>query len=105
MVVWWLSSNWTNCTSLSLLASPASDVANPNVDHGIIRVTNQAPPMHQVTQEQWDAAAVGPDVGAQKRSSNLDCKPQLTRHRWQLLAALHQQHQHPCLPLRHPRLP
>ena len=52
-----------------------------------------------------EAAAVGPDVGAQKRSSDLDCKPQLTRHRWQLLAALHQQHQYPWLPLRLPRLP
>ena len=77
-------------------------MANPYVYHGIIRVTNQAPPMHQVTQEQWEAAAVGPDVGAQKRSSDLDCEPQLTRHRWQLLAVLHQQHQHPCPPLRLP---
>ncbi len=102
--MWWLSlsSNWTNRTSLSLQASPASGVANPYVYHGIIRVTNQAPPMHQVTQEQREAAAVGPDVGAQKRSSDLDCEPQLTRHRWQLLAALHQQHQHPCPPCASP---
>ena len=86
-----MSSNWTNRTSLlSLQASLASGVANPYVYHGIIRVTNQAPPMHQVTQEQREAAAVGPDVGAQKRSSDLDCEPQLTRHRWQLLAVLHQ---------------
>ena len=79
-------------------AFPASGEANPNVNHGVIRVTNQAPPMHQVTQEQWEAAAVGPDVGAQKRSSDLDCAPQLTRHPWQLHAVLHQQQQYPCLP-------
>ena len=84
---------------------PGFGEANPNVHHGVIRVTKQAPPMHQVTQEQREAAAVSHVVVAQKRSSNLDCEPQLTRHRWQLLAALHLQHQHPCLPLRHPRLP
>ena len=97
-----MSSNWTNHTSLSHLASPVSGEANPNVHHGVIQVTNQAPPMHLVTQEQREAADVGPVVGAQKRSSDLDCEPQLTRHRWQLLAALHQQHQYPCLPLRLP---
>ena len=107
MVVYWLSlrSNWTNPTSLSLQAFPVSGEANPNVHHGVIRVTNQAPPMHQATQEQREAAAVGHVVVAQKRSSVLDCVLQLTRLRWQLLAALHLQHQHPCLLLRHPRLP
>ena len=82
MEVWWLnlSSNRTNRWPPWL----------PNVNHGAIRVTNHAPPiMHQVTQEQREAAAVGPVVRAQKRSSDLDCEPQLTRHRWQLLAALH----------------
>ena len=105
--VWWLnlSSNWTNRTSLSLQASLASGEANPNVHHGVNRVTKQAPPMHQVTQEQREAAAVGHVVVAQKRLRVLDCVLQLTRLRWQLLAALHLQHQHPCLPLRHPRLP
>ena len=105
--MWWLnlSSNWTNHTSLSLQASLVSGEANPNVHHGVIRVTKQAPLMHQVTQEQREAAAVGHVVVAQKRSSDLDCELQLTRHRWQLLAALHQQQQYPGLPLRHPRLP
>ena len=77
----------------------------PNVNHGVIRVTNLAPPMYRATPEQREAAAFAPVVRAQKRSSDLDCEPQLTRHRWQLLAALHLQHQHPCLPLRPPRLP
>ena len=102
--MWWLSlsSNWTNRTSLSLQASPVSGEANPNVHHGVIRVTKQAPLMHQVTQEQREAAAVGHVVVAQKRSSDLDCELQLTRHRWQLLAALHQQHQYPCQPCASP---
>ena len=79
--MWWLSLslNWTNRTGLSLLASPASGVANPYVYHGIIRVTNQAPPMHRATPEQQEAVAVGPLVGAQKRSSVLDCVLQLIR--------------------------
>ena len=107
VAVYWLSlrSNWTNPTSLSLEASPVSDEANPIVHHGVIRVTNQAPPMHQATQEQRELAAVGHVDVAQKRSSVLDCVRQLTRLLWHLLAALHQQHQHPCLLLCHPRLP
>ena len=62
MVVYWLSlrSNWTNPTSLSLQASPVSDEANPIVHHGVIRVTNQAPPMHRATPEQREAVVVGP---------------------------------------------
>ena len=107
MVVYWLSlrSNWTNPTSLSLQASPVSDEANPIVHHGVIRVTNQTPPMHQATQEQRESADVGHVDAAQKRSSVLDCVLQLTRLLWQLRAALHLQHQLPCLPLRHPCLP
>ena len=82
-----MSSNWTNRTSLSLQASPVSGEANPNVHHGVNRVTKQAPPMHciamhEVTQEQREAAAVGHVVVAQKRSSDLDCELQLTRHHW-----------------------
>ena len=104
MVLFWLSlrSNWTNPTSLSLQASPVSDEANPIVHHGDIRVTNQALPMHQANQEQRESADVGHVDAAQKRSSALDCVWQLTRLLWQLLAALHQQHHYPCLPLRHP---
>ena len=68
-----LSSNWTNRTSLSLQASLASGEANPNVHHGVNRVTKQAPPMHQVTQEQREAAAVSHVVVAQKRLSDLVC--------------------------------
>ena len=73
--MWWLSlsSNWTNRTSLSLQASLASGEANPNVHHGVNRVTKQAPPMHQVTQEQREAAAVSHVVVAQKRLSDLVC--------------------------------
>ena len=49
-------------------ASLASGEANPNVHHSVNRVTKQAPPMHQVTQEQREAAVVGHVVVAQKRS-------------------------------------
>ena len=106
-MVYWLSlrSNWTNPTSLSLQASPVSDEANPIVHHGVIRVTNQALPMHQANQEQRESADVGHVDAAQKQSSVLDCVRQLTRLLWQPLAALHQLHQHPCLPLCHPCLP
>ena len=76
-----LSSNWTNRTSLSLQASLVSSEANPNVHHGVIGVTKQAPKMHHVIQEQREAAAVGHVIVAQKRSSDLDCELQLTRHR------------------------
>ena len=55
-----MSSNWTNRTRLSPLVSPASSEANPNVNHGVIRVTNQAPPMHRATPEQREAVVVGP---------------------------------------------
>ena len=93
--MWWLNlnPNWTNRTRLSPLVSPASGEANPNVNHDVIRVTNQAPSMQRATPEQREAAAVGPVVGAQKQLSDLDCALQLTRHPWQLHAALHQQQQ------------
>ena len=52
---------------------PGFGEANPNVHHGVIRVTNQTPPMHQATQEQRESADVGHVDAAQKRSSVLDC--------------------------------
>ena len=74
MVVYWLSlrSNWTNPTSLS-------GEANPNVNHGNIRVTNQALPMHQANQVHLEPADIGHVDAAQKRSSVLDCVLQLIR--------------------------
>ena len=87
--------NWTNRTRPSLLVSPASGKASPNMNHGVIRVTSQAPQMHWATPEQREAVV----VGVQKQLSDLDCAPQLTRHPWQLHAALHQQQQYLCLPL------
>ena len=84
-----MNSNWTNRTRPSLLVSPASGKASPNMNHGVIRVTSQAPPMQWATPEQREAVV----VGVQKQLSDLDCAPQLTRHPWQLHAALHQQQQ------------
>ena len=73
--MYWLSLrwNWTNPTSLSLQAFPVSDEANPMVHQGVIRVTNQALPMHQANQEQRESADVGHVDAAQKQSSVLDC--------------------------------
>ena len=55
--MWWLNLNlnWTNRTRPSLLASLEAGEANPNVNHGVTRVTSQAPPMHQATSEQREA--------------------------------------------------
>ena len=80
-MVYWLSlrSNSTNPTSLSLQASPVSDEANPIVQQGVIRVTNQALPMHQANQEHRESADVCHVDAAQKRSSVLDCVLQLIR--------------------------
>ena len=66
------------------------------MNHGDIRITSQALPMPRANPEQREAVVIALVVEGRKLLSAHDCAPQLTRHPWQLHAALHQQHQYLC---------
>lgn len=69
------------------------------------RVTSQALPMPRANPEQREAVVIALVVEGRKLLSAHDCAPQLTRHPWQLHAALQKQQQYLCRLLRLLRLP